>query len=166
MKRLVIVRHSKAEEHKFGMRDFDRKLEKRGQKEAAFIAEKLKEKQIKPDLIISSSAVRAFQSSLLHAEVLQYPKEKIIMADFIYDHFDVEDLREVLVESAKRAQTVFVFGHNPTLADLAYDLSGNFNEALPTSGAIGLEFSFDDWAKIKKKTGKIVFFEYPKKYLK
>ncbi|MBL6962239.1 MAG: histidine phosphatase family protein [Bacteroidetes bacterium] len=166
MKRLVIVRHSKAEEHRPGLSDFNRKLAKRGRKEAPLIAEKLKALNIEPDLIISSPAARAYQSSLQHAGILNYPKEKILLFDFIYDYFDVDDLRQLLVESAKTAQIVFIFGHNPTLADLAYELTGSFNKALPTSGAIGLEFEMDNWADLSKKSGSIIFFEYPKKYLK
>ncbi len=163
MKRLVIIRHSKAEEQKFGMRDFDRKLAKRGQLEAPIIAEKLKSLHAIPDLIITSSAARAFQSSLHYAEVFGFPKEKILLIDFIYDHFDVNDLRDLLVETAQESNTVFLFGHNPTLADLAYDLSGSFNDFLPTSGAVGIDFKIDDWKKMKKNSGLVVFFEYPKK---
>jgi phosphohistidine phosphatase len=164
MKKLVIVRHSKAEEHRFGMRDFDRKLAKRGLKEASFIAEKLKENKLIPDLIISSTAARAFQSSLHHVEVFQYPKDKIMLLDSIYDHFDVDDLRAILVDSAEEAACVFLFGHNPTLSNLAYDLSGGFNEFLPTSGAIGIAFEINQWSELRSASGKVLCFEYPKKY--
>ncbi|MFC2114197.1 histidine phosphatase family protein [Bacteroidota bacterium] len=165
MKTLVIVRHSKAELHKYGLSDFNRKLAKRGLREAPFIAEKIKDLGYFPDALISSPAARALKSCQFYAGVFGIPKQEILQKDFMYDFFEVEDIRELLTEELVDKERVFVFGHNPTFAELIHDLTPGFHDLLPTSGAVGIEFNIDNWADMKRKSGIQVFFEYPKKYI-
>ena len=165
MKIIVIVRHSKAELHRYGLSDFNRKLANRGLREAPIIAEKIQQMGYSPDILISSPAARALKSCQLYAEVFGIPEREIHQKDFIYDFFEVEDLRELLSEEAGDKDTVFIFGHNPTFAELIHDLTPGFNDLLPTSGAVGIEFKIDNWSDLRRKSGKQLFFEYPKKYL-
>ena len=59
MKRLILIRHAKSSWSDYSIDDFDRSLNKRGERDAPFMAQKLAEKGIKPDLIVSSPAKRA-----------------------------------------------------------------------------------------------------------
>lgn len=164
MKRIVLTRHGKAELHQYGISDFDRQLMKRGQKEAPMIAEKIKEKGIVPEVFISSPAKRAFQTAEKFADVFGYPKDSIITRDFIYGHFNQDKLIYLIEETASFAETVIVFGHNPTFEELAYYLSERFNEFIPTSGCVVIEFDVNQWSEIEARKGKVKYFEYPKKY--
>ncbi len=55
-KTLYIARHAKSSWDDASLSDFERPLNKRGKRDAPFMAEKLKELGVKPDLILSSPA--------------------------------------------------------------------------------------------------------------
>ena len=57
-KTLYISRHAKSDWSDASLSDFERTLNFRGKKDAPFMAKLLKEKDIKPDLILSSPATR------------------------------------------------------------------------------------------------------------
>ncbi len=59
MKKLYLIRHAKSDWDDESKSDFKRGLNERGQKDIFIMADKLKEKKIMPDLILSSSAKRA-----------------------------------------------------------------------------------------------------------
>ena len=59
MKKLYLIRHAKSSWKDITLDDFDRPLNKRGKTDAPFMAQKLKDKNIYPDIIISSPAKRA-----------------------------------------------------------------------------------------------------------
>ena len=59
MKTLVIVRHAKSSWESAALSDFDRPLNKRGQHDAPIMAKRIMEKGIRPDLLVSSPAMRA-----------------------------------------------------------------------------------------------------------
>ncbi len=63
MKSLILVRHGKAEQIKINQHDFDRKLIDRGIEDVNELAKELKEDKFQPELIITSSAKRAFQTA-------------------------------------------------------------------------------------------------------
>jgi phosphohistidine phosphatase len=164
MKKLIIVRHAKAEQIGESQRDFERALAKRGEKDAPLVAEVLKNKGIRPDIILSSPAKRAKQTALLFAEVVGYSKEQIAFWEEMYGYFNISQLSYMIKESDKNSNTVFIFGHNPTFADLGYRFTEEFNYHLPTSGAIGLELDINNWDELRPSCGKLSFFEYPKKH--
>jgi len=70
MKRLYLLRHAKSSWKDLTLSDFDRPLNKRGKRDAPLIAKKLKEKGIRPDIIISSPAKRARKTAKIFAKTL------------------------------------------------------------------------------------------------
>jgi phosphohistidine phosphatase len=62
--------------------------------------------------------------------------------------------------------TVFLIGHNPDITSLGNQLSDMFIDNIPTTGILCIDFEFDSWRNILTQSGKLRFFEYPKKYLK
>ena len=59
MKTIILVRHAKSSWKDPSLDDFDRPLNKRGKRNAPFMGNKLKERKIMPDLVLSSPAKRA-----------------------------------------------------------------------------------------------------------
>ena len=59
MKNLYLIRHAKSDWSDLSKSDFERGLNKRGEKAIFTMADALKEKGVIPDLILSSSATRA-----------------------------------------------------------------------------------------------------------
>jgi phosphohistidine phosphatase len=58
MKTLLLIRHAKSSWNEPGLSDFERPLNDRGKKDAPEMAERLKEKGLKIDLIVSTKAVK------------------------------------------------------------------------------------------------------------
>ncbi|MBC7912920.1 MAG: histidine phosphatase family protein, partial [Pyrinomonadaceae bacterium] len=63
MKQLLLVRHAKSDWNNSDLTDFERPLNKRGQKDAPEMAERLLHQHIIPQLIVSSPAVRALTTA-------------------------------------------------------------------------------------------------------
>ncbi|MFA8433463.1 MAG: histidine phosphatase family protein [Marinifilaceae bacterium] len=164
MKRLIVVRHAKAELLRYDITDFQRNLKKRGINDSDLISEKLKEKEIHPDLIISSKAHRALQTANHFADSLDYPREAIDQQDFLYDGFTTHDFLDHLQSKEDSIQTVMVFGHNPSIEYLAFNLLDKFYGEVPTCTAIGIDFDVASWKDIEVRTGKLSLYEFPKKY--
>ncbi len=77
MKTLIIVRHAKSSWDNPDLKDIERPLNDRGEKDAPKMAKRLKEREITPDLLLSSPAVRAIETCRHIAMILEYPLEKI-----------------------------------------------------------------------------------------
>ncbi len=164
MKRLVLVRHAKTEVIRYDITDYQRSLKERGINDSKLIANKLLLKDIIPNLIVSSPANRAIETTLLFADILKYPTEKIVKIDDLYDGFTTQEFLDMLNELGENHETVMIVGHNPSIEYLAFNLTEEFYEAVPTCTVIGIEFDIKKWSDLEVRTGQISFFEYPKKY--
>ena len=165
MKTIILVRHAKSSWKDLGLKDFDRPLNKRGKRDAPFMGEKLKEKKILPDLILSSPAKRARKTAVKVAEAIGYPKKRIEYRDIMY-HSEARYLFEMVKDLDDSKDTVMLFGHNPGFNDFA-DLLLPENPVLniPTTGVYCMRFDVKSWKKVREGTGEAVFFDYPKRYL-
>lgn len=72
IKTLLILRHGKSSWKLPELADHDRPLNKRGKRDAPKIGNLLKEKDLVPDLIISSNAVRAEKTAKIVAKASKY----------------------------------------------------------------------------------------------
>jgi len=164
MKRLFLVRHAKTEVIRYDITDFQRNLKDRGINDSKLIANKLLLKKAVPDLMLSSTANRAIQTANLFAKVLHYRLENIVKMDELYDGFTTQEFLGMLDHHGKDNECIMVVGHNPSIEYLAFNLSEEFYEYVPTCTVIGVEFDVDNWKDIDARTGKISLYEYPKKY--
>ncbi len=162
MKRLILVRHSKAEEQLGSQDDKDRNLKSRGRSDARLIAEKLLEEGIKPGLIISSSARRAMQTAQIIADSFGYTKDKINYHDFIYDGYTSGEFVTFISKMPNHIDQILVVGHNPEIAMLAINLTGGNFFHFPTTATVVIRFNIDDWKNANSREGKSEMFLYPK----
>jgi phosphohistidine phosphatase len=157
------MRHAKSDWNGYYVSDFERTLNKRGLKAAPLMGEVLNAK-ISPDLIVSSPATRAKMTAEAVAQKLGYPQEKIAFVERIYEA-SAADLLRIIHRLPQEAEEVLMVGHNPGMTELINALSEDFRvENLPTAGVVGLMFDLQQWSQIAPKKGKVLFFEYPKKY--
>ncbi len=164
MKTIILMRHAKSSWKNPGLTDFDRPLNKRGKRNAPFMGGKLKERNIIPDLVLSSPAKRAKKTAIAVAKALDYPKKKILYFDKIY-HASAQYLFELLKSLDDEHKTIMLFGHNPSFngfADML--LIRNPIHNIPTSGVCCIRFDVDQWQKVEEGKGEIVFFDFPKRY--
>ena len=161
MKKIYIIRHAKSDWDDSNLDDYDRPLNKRGQKDAPFMGQILASKNIKPDLIISSPALRAITTANIIAKEVNYEKT-ITPNQYIYEAY-VTSLQEIIQYIHDSNDTVFLVGHNPGVSALAYMLCG-LKENLPTCSIVEIEFDCNSWMDVCKENSKFIALEYPKKY--
>ena len=162
MKELILIRHAKSSWSNPLLEDFERPLNKRGAKNAPFMAKILKQKELNPDLIISSPSKRTKDTLDFFIKEFDYKRE-IIFEESIYEAPYINILK-VIKNIDDKHKTIFLFGHNPGLNDLADFLLGRFEENIPTCGVLKIDFDTNYWKNISKDNSKLIFFNFPKKY--
>ena len=161
MKRVVIVRHAKAVSEGYDD-DFNRKLKDRGKSDASKISAKLVKDGIKADLIISSPAKRALKTAEIYADNFHYPLKSIQLEEELYEGISTQDFIELLREIPDEVQTVFVFGHNPTVYNLTNILVKLFNSDMPTCSTVGADFDVDSWKDVSARGAELAFHVMPR----
>jgi phosphohistidine phosphatase len=161
MKKIVIIRHAKSSWDDPFLNDHARPLAERGYRDAPRMAQRLKQKEIFPEAILSSDAERAKSTALITAENLNFPKNKIQLTGKLY-HASANSIINEIKKTNKEINTLFIFGHNPGFNELIEKLGGEIDN-LPTAGQFGFELDIEDWEDISAKTAKEWFFDYPKK---
>ena len=162
MKELILIRHAKSSWSNPLLEDFERPLNKRGAKNAPFMAKVLKQKEVNPDLIISSPSKRTKDTLDFFIKEFDY-KGEIIFEESIYEAPYINILK-VIKNIDDKHKTIFLFGHNPGLNDLADFLLGRFEDNIPTCGVLKINFDTNYWKNISKDNSKLIFFNFPKKY--
>ena len=84
MKKLIFVRHGKAEDPAPEISDFERSLTMKGKIISKLMAQKLREKENSPGIIITSPAFRALETAFIFAEEFGIEPEKIIINSKLY----------------------------------------------------------------------------------
>lgn len=163
MKTLYLVRHAKSSWDNANTADFDRPLNKRGEKAAPFMAELMQKKCVSPDLILSSPANRALTTAEIFCETLEYPQEKIEQRIEIYEG-GLNHMLQLVRRIPDNCSTTMLFGHNPTLTSFANFISGQHLENIVTCGVVRLDMNTDSWEETMMNSGELVWYEYPKKY--
>lgn len=161
MKKLYIIRHAKSSWKDMALDDFDRPLNKRGKRDAPLMGSILKNKNISPDMIISSPTLRAKTTAEIIAKKVNYSKE-IVFDKSIYEATPTK-LHKILRKTDDKVCTLFLFGHNPGLNMLAEDYT-EFYENIVTCGIVEIEFNCDKWAEIGPKNARLISFDYPKRH--
>ena len=164
MKTLYLARHAKSSWKHPELSDIERPLNKRGKRDAPYIGNLLKEKGVKPDILISSPAVRARKTAVVIAELIDYPKSKILIDENIYELSSTE-LIKIIQSFDDKYNSVMMFGHNPGFTMLNNYLTDSFIDNIPTCGVVGIRFN-SSWKKIIGDSGKAFFFIYPKLFIK
>ncbi|MBK8944242.1 MAG: histidine phosphatase family protein [Ignavibacteriae bacterium] len=165
MKTLYLMRHSKSSWENRLLSDFERPLNERGLRDAPFMGNILSKLISTPQIVFSSPAQRAISTAEVIAQSLNFDLQKIIKDEKIY-HAVVSDIMRIVYTVDDNIESIMIFGHNPTFTQVSNYLSDKIIDNIPTSGFVKIDFDLNSWKNIEGKTGKLVLFEYPKKYLK
>jgi phosphohistidine phosphatase len=154
MKILLILRHAKSSWKHAELPDFDRPLNKRGKRDALRMGELLRQADLLPDLILSSSAQRARQTTQAVVDSSGFGGE-VRWLDSLYAA-PPESYLEALRGVDDSLQRVMVVGHNPGLEELLEELTGEA-ETLPTAGLAQVALSIPSWSQLDEGvSGKLV----------
>lgn len=158
---LTIVRHAKSSWKDAGLADRDRPLNERGEHDAPMMGTRLKDAGVRPSLMISSPAVRAWTTARIFATELGYPREFLQREDDLY-LASVGDIIGVLAQQDPGFQSIMLFGHNPGLTEFANRLIPDITSNLPTCGVVSVTFEADDWDLSFTPACELQLFDYPK----
>jgi phosphohistidine phosphatase len=162
VKLLTLIRHAKSSWDFPELSDFDRPLNKRGQRNAPDMGKRLADLSIRPDLIVTSPARRAIDTALIIAEAIDYPSEKLRQELRIYEATPGELIR-VIAGLPDECQHAFLVGHNPGLTLLANTLTGSSIDNVPTCGVVRCTLHLDAWSETEPGCGRLIDFDYPKR---
>jgi len=161
LNRLTLLRHAKSSWNERNQHDFDRPLNKRGEKDAPNIGRLLRQKKFSPQIILSSSAVRARTTAVHIAREIEHPAANIQFSRSLY-LASAQTLLQTLANLATSYQDVLIVGHNPGITSAA-NLVGNASvDNLPACGAISFLFEINDWRELAINPGEMDWFFTPK----
>jgi len=158
MKKLYIVRHSKAVETAPDFSDFNRCLAEYGVAKATTIAQYLARDLDQVELMLSSPACRALETARIFAEKLNYPLTEIIQQEPLYHFGGINRAIDIIAHVDDDVKTLMLFGHNPTFNALCWNLCQEFREGLPTSAVVGIAFNTSSWPEAIRKGGKLLTY--------
>ncbi|WP_424361777.1 SixA phosphatase family protein [Methylocystis parvus] len=166
MRRLLLLRHGKADRHSAGG-DRERPLTGRGEADARRMGEFLHEAGMTPDLAVASNARRAKQT--LERALEAFPGHVTHLIENTIYLATREHLVEVLRQTPDKVQTLLAVGHNPGFAELAEWLAGSgesedldhMRSSYPTAALAILDFETEHWAEVRKGTARLHRFVTP-----
>ena len=161
MKRLIFVRHGKAEDHDTVAGDFQRSLTGKGKYVSSQMASRTAKREKGGITIITSPAFRAIETALIFAGVLKTNYDEIVVREAIYGSFGLDALIHLLREMGDDRQTVMLFGHNPSFSLLVNHFSGSNRGFMPKTGVACFEFDADRWEDISKSNAEMAYFLNP-----
>ena len=123
IRELLVLRHGKSD-WKTGMHDFDRPLAPRGRKASKRIARLLMERELLPDLIVSSPALRARETAERVCRFVGMEVSRIAWEPAIYEA-ELDTLLEILSMVPEHATRVLIVGHNPGFDELVRHLGAD-----------------------------------------
>jgi phosphohistidine phosphatase len=160
VKTLFVLRHGKSSWKNQYLADHDRPLKKRGKQDAPRMGRLLKDQDLVPDLIITSTAERALTTAELVALAADYTADIQVTRSFY--HADGEEYIDFLAALDSAAGRIMVVGHNPGLEHLVNLLTGAW-ERMPTAALAQIELPLDSWANLSvATTGRLVNLWLPR----
>ena len=164
MKTLTIVRHAKSSWKDASLADRDRPLNRRGERDAPAMGRRIAKAGIRPSLIVSSPAKRAWTTAKIIADEIGYPREFLQRENSLY-MASLNDLLDVVVAQDEGFNSLMVVGHNPGLTDFVNFLSPKLTYNLPTAGVVSVNIDRDDWNLYERPETELAYYDYPKKVL-
>ena len=168
MRTLMLLRHAKAVPADGKIRDQDRPLAPRGQKDAPKIGAYMAKHDLVPDRALVSPSKRTRETWELLApafgkRIRPTYEERVYIAS-------PQTILDLIHEQGTGSRMLLIVGHNPSLHHVAVGLiaTGDLDarerllENLPTSGLVTIEFPFDDWGKLHGEAGRLTHFVTPK----
>ncbi|GAA3611550.1 histidine phosphatase family protein [Kineosporia mesophila] len=172
-RRLILIRHAKAEQATPGQEDVDRPLAPRGLLDAVVGGQELAVVAV-PDLVLCSPARRTRQTWRTVLEGLSGELAEPAHPEVKYPHglyeAGVFDLVETVRKAGGQASVVVVVGHEPTMSEATLSLAGagsdpdavqHVKAGFPTAGIAVLAVE-REWADLAPGDGRLEKFVVPR----
>jgi phosphohistidine phosphatase len=157
---LILVRHAQSINIQSGIKDVERTLTDKGVQDASKAGKYLKDKNIFPDFIFTSHAIRALSTARLITDQLGLDESRLTVLEDLYEA-SLRILLRIINELDHKIHTVLIIGHNPSISFLSEFLTdGSVGEISP-SGFCIINFSDTGWENVNKGTGKSIDCKSP-----
>ncbi len=137
-------------------------MKPRGKKDLETISSYLSLRKIKPDLVLSSCALRAQNTVNKLVESIEYKGKINFMQELYLSRPNI--LMDTITLQDDHFDSIFLVGHNPELSEFANILVDENCSKMPTLAILAINFDIDCWSEIRDVKGKIDFFIYPKQF--
>lgn len=161
MKTLFLVRHAKSSRNDPTLPDRARPLDDRGRQDAPRMGKRLTKRGVKPELLMSSPALRALTTAQLIADEIGYERKAIVVDDRLYAS-SAGDLLDLIRALDKKLDRVMLFGHNPEFTDLAHQLSSDIID-MPSCAVAEFRFDTKAWSDVGDVEPTRVMLDEPKR---
>lgn len=162
MKTLYLLRHAKSSWENPGLRDHERPLNKRGQRDSPKMGQWLADHVKPPQLILCSDAARTLATVQPIMEAWELKKEVLQVESRLY-HASTETLWDILHDCPNDIDRLLLVGHNPGLTDFANSLCKQFEtENIPTTGFAAFSFKIKKWSEAEANEAEFETYQYPK----
>ena len=163
MKKIIFIRHGRAEEHSEGITDFERSLTIKGKIISREMARLFREKENDPGLMITSPAFRALETAFVFASEFGISYDNIVINSNLYFKAGIKNLFEIIGRLDDNINTITLFGHNPAFTEMPDRLSTDGCEFLTKTSVVCISFKTDTWSGVKLDSGKEEYFLKPEK---
>jgi len=161
MKTLLVLRHAKSSWDDGTLDDHERPLNERGQRDAPQMGKVIREHRLIPDVVLSSDALRARQTTEAVAKAAHYAGE-ILLDPRLYGASPADIVKVLRTVEETNAATVMIVGHNPGLEELVTRLTRE-RQDLPTAALAQIALPVDQWRELTlSRRGSLIGLWRPK----
>jgi len=162
LKLLTLIRHAKSSWKEPGRDDFDRPLNKRGERDSPRMGQRLARSGSVPELIVSSSARRAAETTREIAAQLGDGSVEVVLERELYLASPSRLLETVRALDPRVGHAALV-AHNPGITDFLNALTGSCIDNVPTCGVARLRLDIEGWSEAAVDGAELVELDYPKR---
>ena len=151
MKRIYLVRHGKSDWDDLNLNDIERPLKERGVANSLEMGEHLKELKWVPELIMSSPAVRAYETAKIIAEQLDVTGAQFKVDAKLYLP-DFPTVLKIILYLSDGLNSIMIIGHEPSLSNLINHFIRTPIDAVVTGSLTVLDFKVKKWRETSPDT--------------
>ena len=126
------------------------------------MAKRIHRAGVRPSLILSSPALRAWTTAKAVAREITYPLEFLQREPDMY-LAGLPTLIQIIGHQDNGFNSILIVGHNPGLTELANYLVPGVTGNIPTCGLVTVSISADHWDLQGENTVELISYDYPKK---
>ena len=160
MKTVILLRHGKTSFDEYFSNDHNRTLAIQGIKDAEKMGLFLSQKNELPDLVISSTAIRAKNTANLAMKMGKW-KCPMSLNEIIYTG-STNDLLTIVQKQDDMLNSICIVGHEPKLSNFVDLSTNNEHTKFPTGSMAKIDFEISKWEFVKFGLGKLNWLINPK----
>lgn len=114
-----------------------------------------------PELVLSSTAVRALETTELLMSTLKLGSETLLTTDTIYEA-PLSALEKAVSNLPQQISIAMMVGHNPGMSSLGDFLDSQSSLQMPTCAMACFELDIDRWQDVYRDCAAMLWYDYPK----